>query len=94
MHINRSEEVEWIRDRIENGWASFNPSATERRQILDKLVAADGWKNSLVNTLVKSASREGGDSLIPMLDAIVNRSVEQGSKKLLSVWPTAAVSMC
>jgi 2-oxoglutarate dehydrogenase E1 component len=85
MHINRSEEVEWIRDRIEQGWANFKPSDAEKLHILDRLVAADGLEKYLGFKYVgqKRFSLEGGDSLIPMMDAIVNRSVEQGVKEVI-----------
>ncbi len=85
MHINRSEEVEWIRDRIEQGWATFKPTAEEKKRILDRLVSADGLEKYLGFKYVgqKRFSLEGGDSLIPMMDAIVNRSVEQGVKEII-----------
>ena len=85
MHINRSDEVEWIRDRVENGWAKFAPTDDEKRRILDRLVSADGLEKYLGFKYVgqKRFSLEGGDSLIPMLDAIVNRSVEQGVKEIV-----------
>ena len=34
MHINRMEEVEWIRERIEQGWANFKPTNEEKLRIL------------------------------------------------------------
>src|SRR3990167_7224968 len=85
MHINRSDEVEWIRDRVENGWAKFAPTDDEKRRILDRLVSADGLEKYLGFKYVgqKRFSLEGGDSLIPMLDAIVNRSVQQGVKEII-----------
>lgn len=85
MHINRSEEVEWIRERIEQGWAHYKISADEKRRILDRLVAADGLEKYLGFKYVgqKRFSLEGGDSLIPMMDAIVNRSVERGVKEII-----------
>jgi 2-oxoglutarate dehydrogenase E1 component len=85
MHINRSEEVEWIRDRIEQGWAKFSPTTDEKLRILDCLVNADGLEKYLGFKYVgqKRFSLEGGDSLIPMLDAIVNRGVEQGVKEII-----------
>lgn len=85
MHINRSDEVEWIRDRIEQGFASFTPTADEKRRILDRLVVADGLEKYLGFKYVgqKRFSLEGGDSLIPMMDAIVNRSVTLGVKEII-----------
>ncbi len=83
MHINRSDEVEWIRERIEQGWANFNPSAEVKRRILEKLVVADGLEKYLGFKYVgqKRFSLEGGDSLVPMLDGVVERSASYGVKE-------------
>lgn len=80
MHINRSDEVEWIRERIEQGWANFKPSKEVKLHILDRLVVADGLEKYLGFKYVgqKRFSLEGGDGLVPMLDVIVNRSSELG----------------
>lgn len=85
MHINRSEEVEWIRQRIEQDWANFAPSTEEKRHVLDRLVAADSMEKYLGFKYVgqKRFSLEGGDSLIPMMDAMVNRSAELGVKEMV-----------
>ena len=83
MHINRTEEVEWIRERIEQGWANFKPTNEEKMRILNRLIVADGLEKYLGFKYVgqKRFSLEGGDSLIPMLDAIINRSAKQGVKE-------------
>jgi 2-oxoglutarate dehydrogenase E1 component len=85
MHINRVEEVEWIRERIEQGWANFKPSNAEKLRILDRLVVADGLEKYLGFKYVgqKRFSLEGGDSLIPLLDTVVNRSAEYGIKETI-----------
>ena len=82
-YIDRNEEVEWIRDRIEQGWANFNPTKEEKLQILDRLVVADGLEKYLGFKYVgqKRFSLEGGDSLIPMLDTVITRSVQNGAKE-------------
>lgn len=85
MHINRVEEVEWIRERIEQGWANFKPGNAEKLRILDRLVVADGLEKYLGFKYVgqKRFSLEGGDSLIPLLDTVVNRSAESGIKETI-----------
>jgi 2-oxoglutarate dehydrogenase E1 component len=85
MHINRVEEIEWIRTRVERDWPNFNPSKETKKRILDRLVVADGLEKYLGFKYVgqKRFSLEGGDSLIPMLDAIVNRSAELGCKETI-----------
>lgn len=85
MHINRIDEVAWIRERIENGWANFKVTADEKKYILERLVAADGLEKYLGFKFVgqKRFSLEGGDALIPMLDTIVNRNVKNGLKEVI-----------
>lgn len=83
MHIDRVEEVEWIRERIEKGWANFKPSNEEKLRLLDKLVAADGLEKYLGFKYVgqKRFSLEGGDSFIPLMDTIINCSSKNGVKE-------------
>jgi len=85
MYINRSEEVEWIRERIEQGWANFKPSAEEKLHLLERLVVADGFEKYLGTKYVgqKRFGLEGGDSLIPLMDTIVNRSSQSGVKEAI-----------
>ncbi|HVE44279.1 MAG TPA: 2-oxoglutarate dehydrogenase E1 component [Gammaproteobacteria bacterium] len=83
MHINRAEEVEWIRDRIEKNWANFKPTVEEKKRILQQLVGADGVEKYLGFKYVgqKRFSLEGGDGLIPMLETIIQQSAKQGVKE-------------
>ncbi|OGT36260.1 MAG: 2-oxoglutarate dehydrogenase E1 component [Gammaproteobacteria bacterium RIFCSPHIGHO2_12_FULL_37_14] len=85
MHIDRTEEVEWIRTRIEKNWLNFKPSKEEKQRILDKLVIADGLEKYLGFKYVgqKRFSLEGGDSLIPLLDTIIQRSAQHSVKELI-----------
>jgi len=85
MHITEFEEVEWIQKRMEQGWNSFKPSKEEQLRILDRLVVADGLEKYLGSKYVgqKRFSLEGGDSLMPMLDAMVERGAENGLKDLI-----------
>lgn len=84
MHINRSDEVEWIRDRIEKSYAHFKPSAEEKKYLLERLVAADGLEKYLGFKYVgqKRFSLEGGDSFIPLMDALITQSVKVGVKEV------------
>lgn len=85
MHINRPEEVAWMRDRIEKTWINFKPTNAEKKHILDRLVVADGFEKYLGFKYVgqKRFSLEGGDSLIPLLDALVARGVELDVKDII-----------
>lgn len=83
-HIDSVAEAEWVRERIEQGWAHFKPDNAAKQRILDRLIVADGLEKYLGFKYVgqKRFSLEGGDSLIPMLDTIVNRGAEQGVKEI------------
>ena len=85
MHISELAEVEWIRQRMEQQWPIFAPSKEEKLRILDRLVVADGLEKYIGFKYVgqKRFSVEGGDSLIPMLDTIVTRGAEQGTKEIV-----------
>lgn len=84
-HITQLEEVTWIQQRLEQSWPKFTPSKEEQLRILDRLVVADGLEKYLGFKYVgqKRFSLEGGDSLIPLLDTIVNRSPEDGMKEIV-----------
>src|SRR3990167_6560697 len=82
MHISSLKEVDWIQQWMEQAWFNFNPSKEEKLRILDRLVVADGLEKYLGVKYVgqKRFSLEGGDSLIPLLDTVINRSTENGIK--------------
>lgn len=85
MNIDRIDEVEWIRERIEKSWANFKPSKEEKLRILNQLIVADGLEKYLGFKYVgqKRFSLEGGDALIPFLDTVLNRSSQYGVKEAI-----------
>jgi 2-oxoglutarate dehydrogenase E1 component len=85
MHINRLEEVAWIQERMEQQWSIFTPTNDQKRRILDRLIVADGLEKYIGFKYVgqKRFSLEGGDSLIPLLDTIINRDAEGGVKDIV-----------
>src|SRR5579862_3644070 len=84
-HINRAEEIEWIRERIEQGWANFKITPEEKYRILDRLVVADGLEKYLGFKYVgqKRFSLEGVDALIPFLDTFVRESAKKEIKEII-----------
>ena len=85
MHIMQLDEIEWIKQRMEQGWLHFSPSKEEKLHILDRLIVADGLEKYLGFKYVgqKRFSLEGGDALVPMLDTIINRGAEMGTKEII-----------
>ena len=85
MHINETAEKRWIQKRLEGQRARLDLSKEERRQLLHWLVAAEGLERYLHTRYVgqKRFSLEGGDSLIPMMDEIVQRSGAEGVQEIV-----------
>jgi 2-oxoglutarate dehydrogenase E1 component len=72
-HVSRARERIWLRQRLEHGLLHEVPSTEERRILLEQLTAAEGIERYLHTRYVgqKRFSLEGGDSLIPMLDGLI-----------------------
>lgn len=82
MHIVSTDEKRWIQQRLEGIQSTPVYDKQTKTQILKGLVAADGLERYLSSKFpgAKRFGLEGGDSLIPMLKAIVHRAGEQGAK--------------
>ncbi|WFE24017.1 multifunctional oxoglutarate decarboxylase/oxoglutarate dehydrogenase thiamine pyrophosphate-binding subunit/dihydrolipoyllysine-residue succinyltransferase subunit [Solwaraspora sp. WMMD937] len=74
MHIQDPEERRWIQERIERGYEK--PDAAEQKHILNRLNAAEAFETFLQTKYVgqKRFSLEGGESLIPLLDEVLQSS--------------------
>jgi len=85
MHIMQAEELTWVQKRFEKEWPSYTPTREQKLRILDRLVVADGLEKYLGFKYVgqKRFSLEGGDSFIPLMDAIINRGAEHGMKEII-----------
>ena len=72
MHISEPQEKRWIQDRVEG--VSQTLSDEDRRRILEKLNAAEAFERFLHKKYVghRRYSLEGAESLIPILDAVLN----------------------
>lgn len=83
MYISNLEEVEWIRQRLEQNRQPL--SSEEKRDILKLLIAADGMEKYLGNKYVgqKRFSLEGGDSFIPFVHAVNEQATVGGVKEIL-----------
>lgn len=73
-HIMDAEERQWLQDHIEEGQATFSPA--EQKYILQKLNSAEAFENFLQTKYVgqKRFSLEGAETLIPMMDAAIDRA--------------------
>ncbi len=74
MHIQDPEERRWIQERVERKYEK--PGAEEQKHILGRLNAAEAFETFLQTKYVgqRRFSLEGGESLIPLLDEILQDS--------------------
>lgn len=83
MYISDVPQKRWIQNRLEGvrGVAGYN--ATQRRRFLGRLTAAETLERYLHTKYVgqKRFSLEGGDTLVPLLDHLLQRSGSQGVKE-------------
>jgi 2-oxoglutarate dehydrogenase E1 component len=84
-HLSRGRERRWIRERIERGMQEDRFSDDERRHILRQLAAAEGIERYLHTRYVgqKRFSLEGGDSLVPLLDDLIQQGGASGIREMV-----------
>ena len=78
MHIQDPAQRIWLREQIEVPYAK--PSTEEQMRILEKLNEAEAFETFLQTKYVgqKRFSLEGGESVIPLLDAMLIDAAEDG----------------
>ncbi|WP_326687986.1 MULTISPECIES: multifunctional oxoglutarate decarboxylase/oxoglutarate dehydrogenase thiamine pyrophosphate-binding subunit/dihydrolipoyllysine-residue succinyltransferase subunit [unclassified Streptomyces] len=76
MHIQDPKQRKWIQDRVERSHAK--PERDEQLRILRRLNAAEAFETFLQTKYVgqKRFSLEGGESVIPLLDAVIDAAAE------------------
>ena len=78
MYIENREERQWIQTHVEVSAQKFAPE--EHLRILHKLNGAEAFETFLQTKFVgqKRFSLEGGESVIPLLDAVISSAADQG----------------
>lgn len=84
-HISKARERLWLREQFETARAHGKLSPEEQMTILDSLTRAEGIERYLNTRFVgqKRFSLEGGETLIPMLDDLIQRAGEAGVQELV-----------
>lgn len=82
MHIQDPAQREWFQARLERPHIEL--TAEDRLQILRKLNEAEAFETFLQTKFVgqKRFSLEGGESLIPLLDAILDSAADSGLEEV------------
>ncbi len=85
MYIRKPKEIQWIQNKlnINDNQPSF--SKTQKKHILKKLNEAVSFETFLHTKYVgqKRFSLEGGESLIPALDTLIESAAEKGVKEFV-----------
>ena len=84
-HVSDSAERLWLQDHFQMERMQTGFSAEEKKNILWQLTAAEGLERYLHTKYVgqKRFSLEGGDSLIPLLDELVQRGGTVGIEETI-----------
>src|SRR6218665_2436258 len=85
MYIRNPGVVKWIQDKLAVNVNQPNFSTAEKKTILDKLNEAVSFENFLHTKYVgqKRFSLEGGESIIPALDALIEQAAEKGVEQFV-----------
>ena len=85
MHIVNLEEIQWIQQRIESNDGHLLFENDVKRHLLERLSAAEGLEKHLDSKYpgTKRFGLEGGESLIPALDEIVQHAGKHGAKEIV-----------
>jgi len=85
MHISSTGEKRWIQQRLESVQSHPQLAKEDQRWLLERLTAAEGIERYLHSKYVgqKRFSLEGGESLIPLMGELVDRSGAQGMKEIV-----------
>ncbi|HEY6573683.1 MAG TPA: multifunctional oxoglutarate decarboxylase/oxoglutarate dehydrogenase thiamine pyrophosphate-binding subunit/dihydrolipoyllysine-residue succinyltransferase subunit, partial [Mycobacterium sp.] len=86
-HILEPEQQKWIQERVEV--KQDKPTVADQKYILSKLNAAEAFETFLQTKYVgqKRFSLEGAESVIPMMDAVLDQSAEHGLDEVVVGMP-------
>ena len=85
MYISSVEQKRWIQARLEGQRSRPNYSDEYKRHILERLTAAEGLEKYLHTRYVgqKRFSGEGNESLIPLLDCLIQKAGKAGVQQIV-----------
>ena len=85
MYIRTPERIQWIQKQLNRNSNSPNFSVDQKKQILKKTIEAVAFEKFLHTKYVgqKRFSLEGGEALIPALDALIEKAAIDGVKEFV-----------
>lgn len=85
MHVNETSQRRWLQKRLEESKATPNFNAQNKINILQQVIHANVLEQYLHKRYVgqKRFSLEGGDSLIPLLNEVIQKSGANNIKEIV-----------
>ena len=85
MHIVDTEERLWLQNRLEGVMAKPKYPAEIKTHLLERLTAAEGLEKYLQSRYpgTKRFGLEGGESLVPCVDELIQRAGSHGAKEVV-----------
>ena len=88
MHIGNPDQMNWIRERIENPrWLYYDKE--KKSHIFERLCFADTFENFLANKFntTKRFGLDGGEAIVPALKDAIDRASELGAHSFVLGMP-------
>ncbi|WP_438465802.1 2-oxoglutarate dehydrogenase E1 component [Marinomonas sp. PE14-40] len=85
MYLVDTQEKRWIQQRVESSQSDPQYSSETRKSLLERLTAAEGLEKYLGSRYpgAKRFGLEGAESLIPMMNELIQRSGALGAKEVV-----------
>ncbi len=85
MYISNTAEKRWIQKKFEGTLSTPSFGADQKRWILERITASETLERYLHTRYVgqKRFSGEGGESMIPMLDTVIENAGAKGAKEVV-----------
>ena len=85
MHITDYDERRWLLSRLESTRSRPNIDEGAKYRLLKRLTAAEGLERHLDSKYpgTKRFGLEGGESFVPLIDALIRRTGKDGAKEMV-----------
>jgi 2-oxoglutarate dehydrogenase E1 component len=85
MHIQDPTQKRWLMQRLEEGQTARLLNKAQKKSLLDRLIAAEGFETFLDKKYqgTKRFGVEGGESLIPAVEAVIAKGAELGVREVV-----------